>query len=83
MKSAGFHTDFMKSGGFHEIERPLQGIVTLCLMLVWESTKRMVFIQVEFYVMFKSLADLEGRARRPPPPTGPDSFVLTCKIFET
>ena len=24
-----------------------------------------------------------GRARRAPPPTGPDSFVLTCKIFET
>ena len=21
--------------------------------------------------------------RRPPPPTGPDSFVLTCKLFET
>ena len=24
-----------------------------------------------------------GRARRAPPPTGPDSFILTCKIFET
>ena len=41
MKSAGFHTDFMKSGGFHEIrrisceiERPLQGIVTLCLVIL-------------------------------------------------
>ena len=32
----------------------------------------------------KSLADLGGGApRRVPPPTGPDSFVLTCKIFET
>ena len=30
-----------------------------------------------------SLADLGGgRARRAPPPTGPDSFILTCKIFK-
>ena len=28
-----------------------------------------------------ALADLGGA--RPPPPTGPDSFVLTCKFFET
>ena len=31
----------------------------------------------------KTLADLGGRARRTPPPTGPDSFVSTYKIFET
>ena len=34
-------------------------------------------------VIGKSLADLGGApGARPPPPTGPDSFVLTCKIFE-
>ena len=33
MKSAGFHADFMKSGGFHVKSKDLlQGIVTLCFI---------------------------------------------------
>ena len=35
LKSAGFHADFMKSGGFHVKSKDLlQGIVTLCFILL-------------------------------------------------
>ena len=55
MKSAGFHTDFMKSAGFSygfheirriscEIERPLQGIVTLCFCALKQSINPNSFI---------------------------------------
>ena len=58
--------------------------------LVWPSpsvSKPGWFSRLHAYLLvhseLKALADLGGHARHAPPPKGPNSFVLTYKIFET
>ena len=48
----------------------------------WQTIQN-IFYQTEYLREITALADLGGARPARAPPTGPDSFILTCKIFET
>ena len=90
-----FDTPFSRKNRLHQGLTPpptpawqIHGFEVFFSQLIWESNnllEQIDYIDVDLIQLFCSggaLADLGG-APGARPPTGPDSFVLTCKIFET
>ena len=47
------------------------------------NLRRLCIMYIFYVLKAQSIGGSRGGgARRAPPPTGPDSFILTCKIFE-